>query len=190
MVLTNFQISLNSKPQLRFSMKQMILPLSLVIFFVVFLFLFWRIFIRPLFAYQKKLSHEMRESVFPSIANINNTIITLATAGIVLTLPLLKDGQLIGKEYLIASWASFSLSILAGILILVAHFAHRFTDKIMIGEFERLEDKPKNPNEAVQLLNKQQFLTRILFVFIYLQVVLLFASVVSLVVFGVENLIK
>ncbi len=171
----------------------MILLASLLILLILFLVGFWGIFIHPLFTYENKLSHEIREAVFPSIIDIDKTIITIASAAIVLTVQLLKEPSLVSKEYLISSWITFSLSILVGIITLIAHYTHRFTDKIMLSEVNKAIDK-KTPlpevRELKELMRKQQSLRRILFVSIYLQTVFLFISMVSLVAFGVQNLLK
>jgi hypothetical protein len=165
------------------------------IFFIVltsilFLFLLFLVFIRPLFRYQGKLSRNIREVTFSGIITIDNTIITICSAGIVLTVQFI-DKSLINKQYLVISWISFCISIVFGIIILIGHFTHNLIDEVMIKEFEKLSEVARNKEmveEAGIILKRQRFLTKSLFVLIYFQTVALFISLLCLVLFGIENI--
>ncbi|MGA3287023.1 MAG: hypothetical protein ABSD46_06335 [Bacteroidota bacterium] len=189
----------------------MIFIISLIIALVILLILFWKWSISPLFIYEGKLSHNIKERVFPHIVEIDKTAITLSSAAIVITVSLLKESTLIGKEYLLASWISFSISILFGVFILVIYYTQRLMSNIVNSELEdsmKGIEGPFDPNrfaeamitkhqgdrkrfdEAMIIMNQERALVRILFVFIYLQTTFLFAALVALVVFGINNIMK
>lgn len=169
------------------------------IFFVIILAIslfitIWLVFIKPLFRYSNKLSHDIREAVYPGILEIDKTIITISSAAIVLTVQFI-DKPLLEKQYLIFSWIGFSISIGLGAIILLAHYTHRLTDKVMISEFKRLiEEQEKRQGESQgkedecsQILKHQHFLSIILFFLIYFQAIFLLVSLISLLLFGVKN---
>ena len=168
----------------------MIITLAILVGLLIFLFLSWWFFIRPLFVYRHKLTHEIREEVFPSIVDIDKTAITIASAAVVLTMPILKEASLISKEYLMASWICFAFSILAGLIVLLAHHTDRFMDKIMLREVSEMEKDKTRAAEARTLLDKRIVLTRILFATIYLQISMVFIAIATLVIFGIYNLHK
>lgn len=136
-----------------------------------------------------KLTHNIRESVYPGIIEIDKTIITISSAAIVLTIQLI-DKPLIEKQYLMWSWVGFSATIGMGAIILLANFTYRLIDKVKIKEIGRLEQgdhKACDEDDCFKLIKRHRYLETVLLLLVYIQVITLLLSLISLLLFGYEN---
>lgn len=76
---------------------------------------------------------EIKIKAFETILEWAKQIITIAAATVVLSATFIKDifgGKIICKEVLLASWFSFLLSILVGVVVVGALAAHLNTGKV------------------------------------------------------------
>lgn len=171
----------------------MIYAIITIIIVLISIF-YWLIL--PLFKYLSNASLNTREDVLPGLLELDKTIITICSAAIILTMNLI-DKAMIGKNYLVASWFALITCIGIGILVLLTSYVERVTGKVAKGQILALRKELKGMNgnkkisegeESIKILNYHTLLNRTLVILIYLLVLSLFISFLSMIMFGLKNL--
>lgn len=175
------------------SHKMLIIPIAIAVLIVMSIL--WILFIRPLFKFQRFASRNIRRATFSKLIDIDKNILTISSAAIILTVSLIQE-ELLSNIYLVASWASFLISISAGILLYIAYFVHDYTDEISIDKFHKFLNKQKNEKAEEgeldvihSIRNNQRILVKTIFILIYFEITFLIIALILLSLFGYKNLL-
>ena len=167
---------------------------SAVILIMAFL---WLIFIRPLFKFQDHTSRDIRRTAFAKLIDIDKNLLTISSAAIILTISFIQQKQ-VADLYLISSWVSFLVSIVAGVLLYVAFFTHDYIDEVFVNSIQQFlnkstSNKSYDQTEADRVDDMQKnnrILAKTIFILIYVEMTYLILALIFLTMYGYNNLTK
>lgn len=170
--------------------------LNLIVLFLpllagsIFFLLLWKLLFKDLFATRRRLTVNIREKVMPDIQKATYTQTTLSAAAIVLTFSFMQiwAEDLCHKNLLIFSWIGFCFSILIGIIASLTVIILRTHHFSTIKALEDLSETKKLAGDEKKLIDREKHLDKTLFVWVVLQPVVFFVSMVYLVLFALKNI--